>query len=253
MKKLIRLSAMLLVCVMLLSSCYMDIGSVIDLILAPDYKEITNDIFTKYIEMNVTVITTHQSNRDSYSSQGSGVIYKEDRSYYYCLTNAHVVESDLKFPITAYAVYDCYGQQHMGTLVNSDFKYDLAVIKFMKGKEPLLTVDFANRNPFRGEDVIILGTPNGLINSVTYGDVCDYGTVTMTNEGGSNDTSVEFDVIWHNAPMWEGASGSVLLNSDMELVGINYAVATDDDGNFIYGYAISVSKVMEYLNKHNLK
>jgi S1-C subfamily serine protease len=253
MKKLIKLSAILLVCVMLLSSCYMDVGSVIDLIFAPDYKEITNDIFTKYIEMNVTVITTHQTSKESYSSQGSGVIYKEDRSYYYCLTNAHVVASDSSHEIITYTVYDCYGQQHIGALVNSDPEYDLAVIKFMKGKEPLCVVDLATRDPFIGEDVIILGTPNGLINSVTYGDVCDYGYVNMTEEDGERDDNVAFDVIWHDAPMWEGASGSVLLNTDMELVGINYAVSTDDEGNFVYGYAISVSKVLEYLNKHRLK
>ena len=253
MKKITGLLAFLLLCVMLLSSCSIDMGYVMDLVFAPDYKEITNDIFTKYIEMNVTVITTHQSQSATYTSQGSGVIYKEDKYYYYCLTNAHVVDPDPDYPNTSYVVTDCYRESHMAILLNSDRTYDLAVIKFQKGEEPLCVAELANRDPLAKEDVIILGTPNGLVNSVTYGDVYKYGTVGMTDEDGKDDTTVEFPVIWHNAPMWDGASGSVLLNTDMKLVGINYAVSVDDDGYFVFGYAISVSKVREYLEKYKLK
>jgi S1-C subfamily serine protease len=52
--------------------------------------------------------------------------------------------------------------------------------------------------------------------------------------------------------MWGGASGSVLLNMDMELVGINYAVGTNADGQFVCAYAVSVSKVREYLEENKL-
>jgi hypothetical protein len=52
--------------------------------------------------------------------------------------------------------------------------------------------------------------------------------------------------------MWDGASGSVLLNMDMELVGINYAVGTNEEGQFIYAFAVSVSHVREYLEENKL-
>jgi S1-C subfamily serine protease len=249
MKKTIRLSALLLICVMILSSCYINLGGIKDAVTGTDYKELTNDIFTKYIEMNVSIMTNHKNVTETYDSQGSGVIFKEDRFYYYCLTNAHVVETNPSHPITTYTVIDCYGTEHIGAVIHSDSSYDLAVVKFHKGKEPLYVAEFSSADPLIGEDVIILGTPNGLINSVTYGDVVEYDTVEMS-EGEDN---IAFPVIWHDAPMWEGASGSVLLNTEMNIVGINFAVSTDDSDRFILGYAISVTKVMEYLNKNGLR
>jgi S1-C subfamily serine protease len=52
--------------------------------------------------------------------------------------------------------------------------------------------------------------------------------------------------------MYSGGSGSVLLNTDMELVGINYATGTNKNGSFLYGFAVSVTHVRSYLETNNL-
>ena len=246
MKRVISFLSVVLICVMLFSSCQ----SVT--FFGPDYKEITNNIFTKYIEMNVAVITVHQNSTEQYESQGSGVIYAKDDKYYYILTNHHVIDSDPDFPETSYTIYDCYGTEYNGTFVHSDATYDLAVIRITRGTEALCVASLASRDPKKGTNVAVLSTSNNLYNSLTYGKIRECKSVETHDKNGNIDTNVAFPVLWHNAPMWDGGSGSVLLNMDMELVGINYAVATDNDGNFIYGFAISVSRVREYLEKNNL-
>lgn len=251
MKKITAISAFILICVMLFTSCSF-LGSVNDALFGPDYEKITNNIFTKYIEMNVSVITVHKSRVKEYESQGSGVIYAEDNRYYYLLTNAHVIESDSEFPQTIYTIYDCYANEYNGTLVHADPSYDLAVLRIVKGSEPLCVVAFAENDAKKGTKVVTLGTSNGLINSVTYGEIQNYDTVELHDKNGNVDNRVSFPVVWHSAPMWGGGSGSVLLNMDMELVGINFAVATDNSGAFIYGFAISATKVHEYLKNNNL-
>ena len=247
MKKIISLSALLLTAVIILTSC-----SGISDIFGPDYKEITNEIFTNYIEMNVIVTTVHGTEESGYENQGSGVIYGLEYGYYYCLTNAHVVEDDPKYAATSYVITDCYGTEYKGALVHSDYDRDLAVIKFRRGGESLCTVKLADSDPKIGTNIAVLSTSKHLINAVTYGKVQDYATVKINDRYGNDDTRVTFPVIWHDAPMWDGASGSVLLNMDMELVGINYAVGTNEEGQFIYAFAVSVSHVREYLVENNL-
>ena len=247
MKKIISLLSLLMIVVMLLTSC----ADVIDFFFAPDYREVTNGIFEKYIEMNLIVETGSVVSSKERTSQGSGVIYAKDTHFYYCLTNAHVVETAANAKNITYTITDCYGVVHKATLVHSDTSRDLAVLKFISA-DPLCIVELAKFDPFVGQNIAVISTSNHLINSVTYGKVKSYDTVKVTDSKGNDDTRVTFPVIWHDAPMWEGGSGSVLLNMDMELVGINYAVSTNSQGQFYYGFAVSVSRVREYLEENNL-
>lgn len=247
MKKIIKLLSLLVISVMLLTSC----SEVIDFFFTPDYRVVTNDIFAKYIEMNLIVETSSEVGSKELTSQGSGVIYGKDTHFYYCLTNAHVVETDAKAKNITYTITDCYGVVHKATFVHSDRSRDLAVLKFISA-EPLCIVELAEFDPFVGQNVAVISTSNHLINSVTYGKVKTYDTVNITDSMGNDDTRVTFPVIWHDAPMWDGGSGSVLLNMQMELVGINYAVAINGQGQFNYGFAVSVSHVRKYLEENNL-
>lgn len=247
MKKIINLSALILAMVLLLTSC----SDITDRIFGPDYEKITNEIFTNYIEMNLLVETSSEGVTLGRKSQGSGVIYAKDSHYYYCLTNAHVVETAINAKNVSYTVTDCYGKQYKATFVHADVSRDLAVLKFI-ASESLCVVELAKSDPPVGEKVAVLSNSLHLINAVTYGEVLAYDVVKIEDEKGNDDTRVTFPVIWHDAPMWGGASGSVLLNMDMELVGINYAVGTNADGQFVCAYAVSVSKVREYLEENKL-
>ena len=248
MKKITKLFSIVLISVMLLTSC----TGLTDILFPPDYKQITNDIFTKYIEMNVMVEAKSGTGDTNYKSQGSGVIYGEDSKYYYCLTNAHVVDKDAELGSVTYTITDCYGKEYSGALIHSDRSRDLAVVRFTRGAESLCVVKLAESDPVINQNIAVISTSNHLMNAVTFGKVKDYKNVDIFDDVGNDDTRVTFPVIWHNAPMWDGASGSVLLNMDMELVGINYAVATNSNGQFVYAFAVSVSHVRTYLEENNL-
>ena len=248
MKRIINLLAVLLVTVMLLTSC----SYVTDVLFPPDYKQITNDIFTKYIEMNVVVLAEHENKYYGLTNQGSGVIYGEESGYYYCLTNAHVVEYNDYYADLSFYVMDCYGYKYNATLIHADRNRDLAVVRFKYGNERLYVADLAESDPREGENVIAISSSEHIMNSVTYGKIKGYDKIKIYDDKGNDDTRVTFDVIRHDAHFLGGGSGSALLNLDMELVGINYATSTDRDGIFVWGYAVSVSHIREYLEENHL-
>jgi serine protease Do len=247
MKKITNLLAMLVISVTVLTSC----SGVVGMIFPPNYKQITNDIFTNYIEMNLMVETYGRSTNYEYRSQGSGVIFDKNGPYYYFLTNAHVLETVKDVQTVSYTVYDCYGNDYIATLVASDRDRDLAILKFIASEE-LCVAALAEYDPIVGENVVVLSTSNHLINSVTFGKIKKYDKIKVQDENGKDDTRVTFPVICHNAPMWSGGSGSVLLNMNMEIVGINYATNVTEDNAFVYGYAVSISHVREFLKENYL-
>lgn len=242
MKKSINLITILVILVMTLTSC----SYVTDLVAPPDYKQITNDIFTNYIEMNLIVDTYSESVTMKTVNQGSGVIYGKDSHYYYCLTNAHVVKTAPTDKNVSYTITDCYGKKYNAYFVHMDESRDLAVLKFI-ASESLCIAELAKSNPKVDEEIVVLSASNHLINSVTYGKVLQYQAVNMYY-----DTPVQFPVIWHDAPIFSGSSGGAVLNLDMELVGLIFAGSAHDDGSFQYGFAIAIDDILDYLEENKL-
>ena len=56
-------------------------------------------------------------------------------------------------------------------------------------------------------------------------------------------------MILHTAPLEHGSSGGALLNYDLELVGVNYAIANIKETESKYSLAIPIEKVSEFLLK----
>lgn len=248
MKKIINLLSILVIAVMLLTSC----SGIIDTTYTPNYKQITNDIFTNYIEMNLVVTTRSESVNFINFNQGSGVIYAKEGGYYYCFTNSHVVETARTDKNVSYTVTDCYGNKYDATLIHSDASRDIAVLRFASS-ESLCVVELAESDPEVGEEVVALSSSNHLINSVTFGRVIEYKTTRFYDDDGNDITRVKFPVIHHNAPVYSGSSGAAILNLDMQLVGINYGGSTyREDGSFYCGFAVSVSHIREYLEENKL-
>ena len=66
---------------------------------------------------------------------------------------------------------------------------------------------------------------------MTFGEYTRFDEVII--EGNSTGSHITFPVIYHTAPVDHGSSGGVLLNERLELIGINFAVATDkENGEF---------------------
>lgn len=209
-------------------------------------KDIINDLASnKVISATFSVDVYRVVDLDKQRiAQGSGVVFSRKENFngsftYYLLTNNHVVASG---PI--YAVKDCYGEELNATLVKSDANYDLAVLKFTSS-ENYRILNFVKNDVKINDKVISIGTPNGQVNAITFGKVEAYTKVTV--DGESSESNVKFHVIEHSAPIYSGSSGGVLLTYSYEICGINYACSLSDDV-FVASYAVSASKVLEFIN-----
>lgn len=187
------------------------------------------------------------------SKTGSGVIFDEDDKYYYILTNEHVVYVDLgitqKHVIT---VSDYLAMDYEAKLLYQDVKYDLAILrinKYLKTKDSnfeitLHVFDFANKNPEEYDVVYALSSPNGQRNAITAGRVTYY-----TDPALENGEKFSFLSIAHSATIYPGSSGSVLLNEQFKVIGINYAIGKIDD--VTYSLSIPVIEVKKFIADSN--
>jgi S1-C subfamily serine protease len=66
-------------------------------------------------------------------------------------------------------------------------------------------------------------------------------------------SNITFPVIYHDSPIDHGSSGGMLLNSDLELCGVIFAVAYEkESGDFVSGLSIPIEKVKEFLVTYSL-
>ncbi len=134
---------------------------------------------------------------------GSGFIVRDGR----VVTNAHVVEGAARAE-----VFDADGRL-MGTASHAEAlstTVDLAVLPRLGN--PRGTVRLARREPSVGEEVVAIGAPEGLTNTVSNGIVSAYRDV----EGRR--------MMQITAPLSEGSSGGPVLNRRGEVVGVTVAV-----------------------------
>lgn len=226
--------------------------------LDADLEELLNEITLNSIKAAVTLTVEKYDITNSFfgssktnlsQSTGSGVIFADDNTYYYILTNNHVVATDKD--ATSIVVSDYKLNPHSAELVVADPEYDLAVVRIAKNHaSPLAVLAFNTTVPAVDETVLAIGTPGGQPNAVTIGRVEKYDTVTITGSDGTQ-SKVAFPVIWHSAPMAGGSSGGVLIDTGLKIVGINFAAASQD-GEFAYGLSVPTEKIMEFLSKHEL-
>lgn len=184
--------------------------------------------------------------------QGSGVIYAQNESgEYFALTNNHIVQAPDGMRETYFSVIDCYGKVHTGERINSSADDDLAVVKFsvnsaLYGEPDLEILPLAEENAPVNETVVSVGAPDGQFNAVTIGKISRYESVTLTEEESSS--HVSYPVICHTAVIHGGSSGGMLIDRNLQIVGINYAGASNEEtGEFYEGYAVPAENVRAFL------
>lgn len=156
-------------------------------------------------------------------SAGSGVIV--DSANGYVLTNHHVIAQGEQIIVT---LKD--RREFQASLVGTDAATDIAVLKI----EPagLTALPLANSGELRvGEDVVAIGNPFGLGQTVTA------GIVSALGRSGINIKGYE-DFIQTDASINPGNSGGALINRRGELVGINTAIVAPAGGNVGIGFAV---------------
>ena len=152
--------------------------------------------------------------RTAGNSQGSGVIYAEDDTYYYALTNFHVIDPQ-DFDRVEYRVIPSYVDTEIDAeVIAFDETFDLAVLRFEKGTLDLEIMDIYERyntefEPY--EMVLAVGNPASVNSIVTYGEYLDMVEIA----------DVSFDVILHSALIYPGNSGGALADLNGNLIGLN--------------------------------
>jgi serine protease Do len=165
---------------------------------------------------------------------GSGVIIKANG---YILTNYHVIESADR--ITVWLDDE---KKFQAQVVGVDPNTDLAVIKINPAQQHSLPyLSFGDSDQLRvGEWIITIGSPYGLVHSVTSGIISALGRAQLG--------VLDFEnFIQTDAAINPGNSGGPLLNTQGEIIGINTAIFSQNGGFSGIGFAIpsnTAKKVM---------
>ncbi|WP_172253719.1 S1C family serine protease [Saccharibacillus deserti] len=165
-------------------------------------------------------------------SLGSGFLYNEQGDV---VTNAHVVEGarTVKVKTTDARTLD-------GEVIGTGTDTDVAVVRVpgLAGEKPL---QLAAQEAELGDEVLALGSPLGLQNTVTTGIV----------SGTDRDLTIE-PYIYRNlyqisAPIAPGNSGGPLVNASTgEVLGINSAKVTEEAA---IGFSIPVTDIRSMVEK----
>jgi serine protease Do len=157
--------------------------------------------------------------------QGSGVIVSSNG---YILTNNHVIDGAREVTVTLPDK-----REFQGTIVGTDPKTDLAVVKINEKNLP--TIPWGDASKLQvGEYVLAVGNPFGLNSTVTL------GIVSALGRGRMGITQYE-DFIQTDAAINPGNSGGALVNTKGELVGINTAIFSQSGGYQGVGFAVPTS------------
>ena len=170
--------------------------------------------------------------REETRAAGSGVIV-DARGY--ILTNAHVVESaaDIEVRLSD-------DRKFAATLVGSDPKTDLAVVKIDPGAAALPPALLGDSDKLRiGQWAIAIGNPFGLDRTVTVGIISATG---RTRVG----VATYEAFIQTDASINPGNSGGPLLNIDGRVIGINTAIVSSGQG---IGFAIPINMAREVMTQ----
>lgn len=208
-----------------------------------DYKELLEKANSKAVSASVKIVVPGFFG----SSQGSGVIYKNVGKYWYAFTNDHVLTSQNANPATIYA-YDSNGKEYNASLVKKSSEYDLAVIKIhVPGIAPFEVMSVEDRIPGENETLLTVSTPGGQYNTVNLGNASWYGKLNETLASNA-ESDVDFEVLWISGDAEHGSSGGAVYDTDLDIVGIIYAIATSKENDEKYILAIPASKILEFIS-----
>ncbi|GAA3549611.1 trypsin-like peptidase domain-containing protein [Amycolatopsis ultiminotia] len=218
-----------------------------------DVSEVAAKVVPSVVQVNVT---TAQG-----EAIGSGVILTSDGRI---LTNAHVVEGARNVTITT-----SDGKKYQATVVGSDTKGDIAVLQ-AQGAGGLTAATLGDSGKLAvGQEVIAIGSPGGLQNTVTTGIVSalnrplsDVGNgdgpqqETPFGQQTSNETSgPSYTAIQTDASINQGNSGGALVNAQGQVIGINSALyspgasAGGSAGSVGIGFAIPIDDAKKIVDQ----
>ena len=196
------------------------------------YKNVTPGV------VDITVTSQAASDPNGFGPQG-GTSQAEGSGFVVdtsgdIVTNQHVVDG-----ATAITVRFADGKAAKATLVGSDPSTDIAVVKVDVAASELhqLTLG-SSKNVLPGQDVVAIGSPFGLADSMTSGIVSAIGRTIQAPNGYSIANSIQTD-----APINHGNSGGPLLDLTGNVIGVNSQIESDSGDNAGVGFAVPSNTV----------
>lgn len=150
--------------------------------------------------------------------QGSGFFLEETGVG---VSNFHVMNKTQRW-----AIKTSDGKQYeVEKLIKTSAAFDYAIFQIEAGGQTFKTLKLAVKTPSKGEEVIILGNPEGMESTLTRGIVS-----SVRRQDGIADAILQTD-----AAISHGSSGSPVMNLRGEVVGIaTYKVEKCENCNFAY-------------------
>ena len=159
---------------------------------------------------------------DTLIKTGSGFIAFDE---HYFVTNHHVIE-DAKYLV----VVDDNGKEYKVTdLLVADEEKDIAILSFDEAANyrplPLCATD----DLLRGQPIVAIGSPKGVRNTVTTGNISN-----LIDDNGTH-------IIQFTAAASPGSSGGAIFNDRGEVIGLMFSKRTDAEN---MNYAVEVSELI---------
>ncbi|MBA2807242.1 trypsin-like peptidase domain-containing protein [Streptomyces sp. KM273126] len=205
-------------------------------------------------------------------STGSGVIITQDGEI---ITNNHVVADASSVKVTTST-----GKSYKARVIGTDSKKDLALIKLVNASGLKAATLGNSGNVQVGEQVVAIGSPEGLTGTVTSGIVSaldrdvtvatgdgqqqqqggqggggnwpfEFGGQQFNGDPGSSTTT--YKAIQTDASLNPGNSGGALIDMNGNIIGINSAMysaaqSSSDAGSVGLGFAIPINTVKSDLS-----
>ncbi|HET6683120.1 MAG TPA: trypsin-like peptidase domain-containing protein [Gaiella sp.] len=170
-------------------------------------------------------------------AQGSGFVYDENG---HVVTNAHVVDN-----ATSVKVRLANGNTYDATVVGTDPSTDLAVLAVDAPSSELTPLTLADSSALEvGQEVVAIGSPFGLENTVTSGIVSALDRSMQAPNGYTINGAVQTD-----AAINHGNSGGPLLDMHGRVIGVNSQIESDSGGSDGVGFAVPSNTVKSIVSQ----
>ncbi len=165
-------------------------------------------------------------------AQGSGFFISPDG---FVVTNNHVVEDAEDITVTLEN-----GDKYPATLVGTDPRTDVALVKVKADGKTFPYVEFSQKDPRVGDWVLAVGNPFGLGGTVTAGIISAHN-----RDIGSG----PYDYLQIDAAVNRGNSGGPSFDLDGKVVGVNTAIFSPSGGNVGIAFAVPAALVQEVVTQ----
>jgi len=170
-------------------------------------------------------------------AQGSGFVYDANG---HVVTNAPVVEN-----ATSIQVRFANGKTYDATVVGTDPSTDLAVIDVDAPSSAFHPVTLGDSSALEvGQEVVAIGSPFGLENTVTSGIVSALDRSMQAPNGYTINGAIQTD-----AAINHGNSGGPLLDLHGREIGVNSQIESDSGGSDGVGFAVPSNTVKSIVSQ----